>query len=176
LILLQRDDAQQVKGMEMPRLDSESLLVQRPGFLESRLLMEHERLPKRSLNASRIVSHHREYLNPPNARPLNCHGRLLQFDFNSARLVAGAFATTEDASFMAGGHSGGAAACGPSDAELAFQRALSLRRQGQGLLADEHCAEALQLDPAQSPYVQMHERAVRGEAPAAFAVDRTLQP
>jgi predicted O-linked N-acetylglucosamine transferase (SPINDLY family) len=49
---------------------------------------------------------------------------------------------------MAGGHSGGAAACGPSDAELAFQRALSLRRQGQGLLADEHCAQALQLDPA----------------------------
>jgi protein O-GlcNAc transferase len=86
-------------------------------------------------------------LDPPNAGPLNCHGRLLQFDFNSTRLVAGALAILKDASFMAGGHSGGAAACGPSDAELAFQRALSLRRQGQGLLADELCAEALQLDP-----------------------------
>src|ERR1700738_1783736 len=102
--------------MKMSRLESERLRIKRPGFVQPRLLMEHERWPKRGLNvsASGIVCHHREHPgSPPGAGPLNCHGRLLQFDFTRGGAWP-RFATTGDALTMAAGPSGSAAPCGSS--------------------------------------------------------------
>ncbi len=67
---------------------------------------------------------------------------------------------------MVGGNLGGAAAYGAPEAESAFQRALSLRRQGKGLLADALCAEALEIDPA-----HFHAYHLRGLL--ALEVDQT---
>src|SRR5208337_2648522 len=49
-IFLQGDDAQQMKGLEMPRVESKNFLIRRPGFIQPRLLMKCDGSPKCGLS------------------------------------------------------------------------------------------------------------------------------